>query len=127
MSISYDAKVIVGFALDIVDVEVPKTKYDPDTGDPYQTTEFSHECATVGGVEVIPNFGHEETYEGMEIIESGYTDGQLFLGVVMARVSERESFTALVDEDFIKRTRVAREFAAKHGLKERMFLVMSCG
>ena len=131
MSISYSARVVCGFKLDVVTVFTEQTKYNEDTGEPYQVRVESHDVAYVDGKPVIDTIENPdvlccgEEIDGMEIIESGYSGGVKILGDVLSRVGEYNDVCHIIDLTSNSAGVVA--FSEKHGLTPKLFLVMSCG
>ena len=96
MSISYNARVVYGFKLNIKEIANEVTKYNVDTGEPYLTKGDSYEIATVESTEdekIVmstkenPDVLYDgDEFEGMEIFESGYEEGTKILGISVCGV-----------------------------------------
>jgi hypothetical protein len=130
MSILYSAYVVCGFKLDILVVNTEQTKYNGDTGQPYKVKVPSHVLACVDGRPVIDSRDNPdtlccgETFEGMEIIESGYECGTKVLGAVLACASE---YKGDLHEVSVTVPDAVSQFAQRHGLTVKWFLIQSCG
>ena len=135
MSISYSARVVCGFKLEIQPVSKSVTKYNQDTGEPYQVRVTEHEEGTIDGIPIRDTsqnadlFCNGETIEGLTVGESGYEIGQKWLGIVVVKVGEYDGdfhgdfheFNLVVPDEI-------HEFAAKYKLENwHWFLSMSCG
>ncbi len=130
MGISYTAQVVVGFELTFRKVTTKRKKYNQDSGEPYETTEFSHEVAIAAGAEIASSehdadmFCTGEKIEGLEIFESGYESGTKVLGEQRAIVGDCGADHAIFA---LAQSVALQSFANKHGVKATTHLMLSCG
>ncbi len=130
MGISYSAYVVVGFELTVREVKANRTKYNEDTGKPFEVHVHSHNDGVIDGVIVSDDrenpgcFCAGEVFDGLKITESGYEGGTKVLGVILAECSEYtgdyKPFKAALPE-------AVDIFAKKHGVIPNLFLIQSCG
>lgn len=119
------AHIVHGFKLDIQDVRIEKTKYDQDTGEPKQVSVVSHQRACINGVVVISKWTLTcgDDFEELRIFEAGdgYSEGQLFLGLSLAKTDMYDHWAEL---DYPRHNAVD-VFAERYGLQSSLFLVVS--
>lgn len=129
MGISYSAYAVFGFKLNIEAVNKKKTKYNEDTGEPYQVEIPSYNVALVNGVRVADTkYDADSLYvgekiEGLEIVQSGYEEGTKALGVIVAKVCDLDDFVH-IDTNMPP---VVQAFADRYSLTPGLFLIQSCG
>ena len=130
MGTSYSTSRICGYKLEIRDVNKPVTKYNPDNGEPFQKDEVSHREALVHGVVVATDIDDPDAFcswekiDGLRIDESGYEDGQKFLGVEVTGLSiDEKDF----DEVSLEIPATVKAFEAKHKVTPKHYVFMSCG
>lgn len=130
MSTTYRAELVCGFQVEIREVKKQVTKFDENTGKPYETSAYSHDVAVADGVEVgtteicVDALSHGEELEGLEFGSSGgYGHGTKWLGKVVTKVDDyKEQFKEVKAET----PACVLAFAQKHGLTPRWFLSLSC-
>ena len=133
MSTTYYSKMIYGFKFLVADIKKTVKKYDEDTGKAYDKSIFSHKAGFIESVtepiattESNPDcFCTGEKINSLEIFQSGYLD-QMFLGLSLASVvaSYQESY---YQEIITKDISIVNEFAKKHNIVAKQFLIMSWG
>lgn len=128
MSVTGIAQVIVGFEALIQPRMVNRIKYDEDTGHPYQKVEVSHHSAYCEGIEVANTaanpkaFYDGEKIEGLYIFQnSPFNKTRMWIGVDIATVADQPG---VVDFGRVV-PRVVADFAKKHGLTPKQFLILS--
>jgi hypothetical protein len=131
MSITVVATVVVGFQGKLDAVKNPKTKYDEDTGKPYQTREHSHTNLVCGETIVADDksnpdaFCDGESIDGLELFSSGayQQEHMRWLGKAIAKVQfdpGTTDFECEIPEE-------VKRFADKYGLTPRSTLILYVG
>lgn len=124
MSITVTASVVVGFPLEIKEVPGTRTKYDVDTGKPYQVPCTAHYAAICEGLELATD--PEAFYEDDEI--DGLTlhygsDYEMWLGEKIAEIASgpgSEIFTPEIPE-------AVKAFGERHGFTPKYAVILYVG
>lgn len=130
MSISYTSRVVCGFKLDVRKVYQQKTKFNEDTGEPYSVNDHVYDAAYVFDIKVADTKDNEDALcvgnviEHLTIYQSGYDQGQQFLGVCVA---EADDYKGDWCEFVCDKPEAVQEFRQRHSVPANWFLVQSCG
>ena len=135
MGTTYDASLICGFEIEIREATKKRTKYNEDTGEPYEVDVPSHQEIVIEGKVVADDkdqhpdtFYVGEDYQGLTLGSSldGYHHGRKWLGKVLARVDCYEN-EGLATWEALDWPEEVKEFATKHKLTPKLILSFSYG
>ncbi len=130
MGVDFTAEVVVGFKGEIVPIIAPKTKYNEDTGEPYEVNEQTHRTFVVDGVTVADDkencdvFCCGEGFEGLTMYMSGYEEGTRVLGVRLAKADQYDDCAVVLYG--VGHPEVVN-FTVKYGVRPSVYLLLSCG
>jgi len=126
----YSSSVVCGFEFTIEPVTQKKTKYNQDTGEPYEAEEHSHDCIVIGGKRICENLDNPDAFccgekiEGLTISRSGYDHGTMVLGVKLSEVSDGDDHKtfpwSILPEE-------VEAFADKYNVVPGFHHLMRCG
>jgi len=130
MSISYSTDIVFGFPVEIQAIRKKRTKYDEDTGEPYEVDELSHHIAVCEGKTIATNennpdeFCQGEKTEGLEWGESGFDGGQKWLGVIINELGDYKGMFSVIEPAMPGEVMA---FGLEHDITPKLLASMTAG